>query len=221
VINGFKINNIKMRISITKLEEARVDARTVAKLLTVQTSGGGGKTFKGVFGTYIGKFHNDETDIGKLVTQLSDAFKLGFVPNEANYKKSNKYVEAFIVYAEYMSKYELGLDAHFTNVNWAFDKDLSLYGRSPTLCSSDTRNIAFAITENSNNWLNELKFPILQKYLADKYFKCDVDKVEMGVFDVTKKAFEFKIFSNDEIEEAILQTTNILLEVKHWYDQAA
>jgi hypothetical protein len=210
-----------MRFSITKLEDARRDVNSVVYSLLNNDQGGAGKTFKRTFEAFIGKYHKEEIETGKLITQLTDAYKIGFVDNIDNKKRAHKFTEAFVSYIDYMNEHEFGLDNHHTKLNWAFDKDLILYGYSPILCSSDTRNIAFAVTEDGKGWINELKFPLFQFYLAQNYFKCDISEVEVGVFDIANKVFAFNVYCEDEIKDAIQQTGIILSDVKTLYDKLA
>src|SRR5690554_6342858 len=146
-----------MRYSISQLEVARKDIKEAALSLLETKQAGGGKSFKETFEKYLGIFHKEDIDTGKLITQISDAYNLVFVDNDLNRKRTSKFIKAFVSYVQYMEEYQFGLDNHHVNLNWAFDKDLILYDNSPILCSNDTRNIAFIVVENSLGWQNELR----------------------------------------------------------------
>lgn len=111
-----------------------------------------------------------------------------------------------------------GLDNFFTRINLKLLSDVLLGGNSPVLSSSDTRNMAFSIQESSSSWVYELKYPIIQKYLAENYYKCKVDEVEIGVFNIHTTQFELKTFDNIEIENAIDEARIVLGSVKKILD---
>ncbi|MCX2583988.1 hypothetical protein [Pedobacter sp. MR22-3] len=203
-----------LNISIAKLEQARQNPQAFAKSLSEATKGfGNNGSFSGIFKSFIGKFHNDNENKDKFHTQLQDAYKLQFVGNSVNNKRAEKYCEAFSNYSDYMMKNGFGLDNFFTRINLKLLSDVSLGGNSPILSSSDTRNMVFSIEESPRDWQNELKYPILQKYLAEKYYECEVDKVEIGIFNVSSCQFELNVFDDIEIEEAFKEARIVLGEV--------
>lgn len=203
-----------LNISISKLEQARKNPQVFAASLSEIPKGfGGSGSFNGTFKSYIGKFHDDNENKEKYNRQLQDAYKLKFVENLKNNKRAEKYCKAFANYTDYMLEHGFGLDNFFTRINLKLLSDVLLGGNSPILSSSDTRNMAFSIEENPSSWQHELKYPILQKYLADKYYKCELDKVEIGVFNINSCQFELKVFNSIEIEEAFEEARNVLGEV--------
>ncbi|TCD17613.1 hypothetical protein EZ456_22615 [Pedobacter psychrodurus] len=203
-----------LNISIAKLEQARKNPQAFAASLSVAEKGFGNRgSFSGTFKSFIGKFHNDIANKDKFHTQLQDAYKLQFVENSLNNKRAEKYCEAFSKYTDYMIEHRFGLDNFFTRINLKLLSNVSLGGNSPVLSSSDTRNIVFSIEEAPSNWQYELKYPILQKYLAENYYECEVDRVEIGIFNVNSCQFELNVFDNVEIEGAFKEARIVLGEV--------
>lgn len=209
-----------LKISIAKLEQARANPKAFAASLSDISTGFGSKgSFNGTFKTFIGKFHNETEDRDKLNQKLHDAYKLQFVENVANNRRAEKYCEAFSNYTDYMLEHGFGLDNFFTRIDLKVLSDVSLGGNSPILSSSDTRNMIFSIEESPNDWIYELKYPILQKYLAEKYYECKIDEVEIGVFNIHTAQFELKTFDDLEIEDALKETRNVLGEVNRLLSQ--
>lgn len=203
-----------LKISIAKLEDARKNPKAFAATLNEAAKGfGSSGSFSGTFRNYIGKFHNDNENKDKFHKQLQDAYKLHFVENAANNKRAEKYCKAFSSYTHYMLEHGFGLDNFFTRIDLKLLSDVSLGGNSPVLSSSDTCNMAFSIEENPSSWQYELKYPILQKYLAEKYYKCELEEVEMGIFNINSCQFELKVFDSVEVEEAFEEARNVLGEV--------
>ncbi|RZL62200.1 MAG: hypothetical protein EOO93_09940 [Pedobacter sp.] len=199
------------------MEEARFNPQTVASDLEKKNSFGSKGSFKGTFSNFTGKFHSGN-DSEVLNSQLADAYKLSFVTNAENTRRTEKYCEAFKSYTDYMKINEFGLDNIFTRINWNILPDIFLGGNSPILCSNDSRNIAFSIEENSVQWEDQLKYPLFQMYLAEHYCKCDVDKVEVGIFNIHTKGFEFKVFEDVELDNAFEETKGVLRRVKSYLD---
>ncbi|ADY51847.1 hypothetical protein Pedsa_1280 [Pseudopedobacter saltans DSM 12145] len=207
-----------MKLSVTKLENARFDPKSVAAELGKKSGFGNNGSFKGTFSNYIGRFHHEDIEIEKLHALLSDAFKLSFVANADNERRAVKYCDAFLAYTKFMDENGFGLDNNYTLINWKVLPDAFLGGRSPILCSNDTRNIAFSIEENTLPWYNQLKYPLFQMYLAERYYQCEVDKVEVGIFNIHTGQFELKIFEDVELDNAFEETKNVLKKVKYHYD---
>lgn len=206
-----------LKISISKLEQARTNPQAFALSLAESSKGFGNRgSFSGTFRSFIGKFHKEEVNKEKLYNQLQDTYKLQFVENSANNKRAEKYCEAFSAYTEYMLANGFGLDNFFTRIDLRMLSDVSLRGNSPILCSNDTRNLVFSIEEMPNGWQNELKYPILQKYLAERYYRCELNDLEIGVFNISSCKFELKVCDNLEIEAAYNETRNVLGEVKRY-----
>jgi hypothetical protein len=206
-----------MKLSISKLEEARFNPQTVATDLGKKSIFGSKGSFKGTFSNFTGKFHASN-DSETLYSQLADAYRLGFVTNAENSRRSDKYCEAFKSYTDYMKAHGFGLDNVYTRINWGILPDIFLGGNSPILCSTDTRNIAFSLEENSVNWQEQLKYPLFQMYLAERYYECEVDKVEVGIFNIHTKEFEFKVFEDFELDNAFEETKRVLKRVKSYLD---
>ncbi|SDH68916.1 hypothetical protein SAMN05421827_1386 [Pedobacter terrae] len=210
-----------LNISIAKLEQARQNTQAFAKSLSQAAKGfGTNGSFSGIFKSFIGKFHNDNENKGKFHTQLQDAYKLQFIENSVNNKRAKKYCEAFSSYSDYMMKNGFGLDNFFTRINLKLLADVSLGGNSPILSSSDTRNMVFSIEESPRDWQNELKYPILQRYLAENYYSCEKNQVEIGIFNVNSGLFELKIFDDIEIANAFEEAKTVLGNVKYILDQS-
>ncbi len=208
-----------LKISISKLEQARLNPKAFVASLNDVSKGFGSKgSFSGTFKTYIGKFHNEDVEKEKLYRQLHDVYKLQFVENPSNNRRTEKYCDAFTAYTEYMRKHDFGLDNFFTRIDLNVLSDVSLGGNSPILSSSEDRIMVFSIQENSHQWQTELKYPIFQKYLADNYYDCESGNVEIGVFNIENGQFELTTYNEEDIENAFKETKSILGIVKKMVD---
>jgi len=210
-----------LKVSISKLEQARINPNAFAASLSIKSNGfGNNGSFSGIFKSFIGKFHNADNNKDDLLHKLNDAYKLQFVENSTNNVRTQKYCEAFSSYTDYMLEHGFGLDNIFTRINLKLLTDVALGGNSPILSSSDNRNMVFSIEESSKDWRNELKYPILQNYLAGNYYQCEENQIEIGVFNINSGQFELKTYDDIEIANAFEEAKIVLGNVKYILDQS-
>lgn len=60
-----------------------------------------------------------------------------------------------------------------------------------------------------STWESELRFPIIQNYIANNIYGCEMDEVEVGVIDFTTGQHHHTTFSSEEIEDALSELDSI------------
>ncbi|RLD83953.1 MAG: hypothetical protein DRJ10_02465 [Bacteroidetes bacterium] len=71
--------------------------------------------------------------------------------------------------------------------------------------------VAYIITDTVNEltWALELRFPIIQNYIANEICNCSAEKVDVGLIDYTSGKEFIANYSNEEIKEAIEELNKI------------
>ncbi len=80
-------------------------------------------------------------------------------------------------------------------------------------CSNDEYNYAYFFVEKAADWKKQLKYPLLQIYLAERFYKCDVQQVKVGVYGILDKAFDFTSFEDCKLDLALEEGKVILTDV--------
>lgn len=68
---------------------------------------------------------------------------------------------------------------------------------------------AYFISFNNPAWRSELKFPIIQSFVAEKVFNTNVEEIDVGYIDYLKGEFHDTSFSASEISVFVKELENI------------
>ena len=68
---------------------------------------------------------------------------------------------------------------------------------------------AYFITRENINWETELKYLVIQSYIASNTFNCNVTEVEVGYIDYYSGEFHEISFSAKEIKSAVNELKDI------------
>lgn len=90
---------------------------------------------------------------------------------------------------------------------------------TPNLVSNENGYAAFVYTEISMPWQVQLKFPLIQYYLAENIFKCPAYEVEIGTYCLTTSSFDMRKYTTQEMESAISETKGIFELVYKRYNK--
>ena len=209
-----------IKISLGKLETARTNPALIAQSILSQEGGKGGNPgFVGSWKTVVRSYHENKETQSLAMNKLSEKFLITFNPTKENREKSARFCDSFNNYCTEFTKLGLGIDTFQINLNWEILKQSVLTGHSPFLCSNETHNIAYFFQERSNDWQNQLKYPLLQIYLSEKFYKCDVDKVKIGIYNIVDKKFELKTYEDFELDNSLEEAKTIFKNVKLEYDK--
>jgi len=203
-----------LKISLGKLEIARENPKALAQALYANDGGGGNKSFIGCLKNVVRSYHENRETESLALNRLNEKLAITFNSTKENIEKSKRFCDSFIHYAEEYSKLEIGIDRFQVNLNWELQPKRILTGHSPFLCSNEEINIAYFFQEKSNNWDQQLKFPLLQIYLSEKFYKCEVEKTKVGIYNVADKKFEFRCYEDFELDNALEEAKSIFKNVK-------
>lgn len=129
------------------------------------------------------------------------------------------YCESFADYAQQFNSLGFKIDTFQINLDWEIIPQAKLTGHSPFLCSTNDYNVAYYFNEHGKEWRNELKYPLLQIYLADRYFHCDVGNIKIGIYNISNKKFDLHTYEDFELDNAIEEGKYIFKNVLSEYNR--
>jgi hypothetical protein len=197
------------KFSITQLEKARKSPFDFAKALKngTSTSSGFGYPKSLRWLNAIFKFH--QGDINQAILSLEKGFS-----QRKDTPKNRREVENFI---EAISSYEINIKKKgllFVKSREAItieiNSSLKITGIIPLIYMNPSNGFsAYFISKENEHWQTELKFPVVQNYIANEVFNCEISDVQIGYIDYYSGLFHDTIFTDKEIKSALKEVTAI------------
>jgi len=187
--------------SITQLEQARKNPAEFAKLLK-----SGGTLTQGGFGypkslrwlNAACKFHLNH-QIADAITCIEDGF-MSRKDTSKNRKEVATFIEALHNYEEQITRRKLILIRSRELVNIPLSPTVRLSGQIPLIFMNPLGGfLALFVSLPNQNWEGELKFPIIQDYIAKTVFNTDSSNVGVGYVDYYSGTFYETTYSEAEL----------------------
>lgn len=202
------------KLSITNLESARVNPYKYGKAMkegTLATGFGGGRA-KSMRWHDAVLFYHDTGDIIKATSKLEQSFS-----NRKDTPKNRREIEDLIVALdtyvnEYNEKGYIHIDKRVSIVKQV-SSQLMISGWACWLLNmkEDGGYAGFIITKDVDElkWMLELRFPIIQDYIANTLYGCQITDVDVGVIDYTTGNHLTTCYSQEDINDALTELTEI------------
>lgn len=206
-----------IKVQCSKLEEIRSNPIAFANTLKNDKSTGGGSY--GMFAcwqTKIKDVHQEKLTVTGAIKALQQRF-MQYADTTVNHKKQEFLIDRMMPYFKAFNEQGFKLEKTMINIKWELVSDVMLTGHSPMLVSNDNYNVAYYFTEYAMDWKLQLKFPLLQYYLATKYFSCPTDKLKIGTYCLNENKFSIQVYSTEEIERAVGEARAIFMAIKQEY----
>jgi hypothetical protein len=95
--------------------------------------------------------------------------------------------------------------------------EVALTGHTPFSVSHDNGFAAYFFTEHPISWQEQLRFPLLQYYLAKNIFNCNLNELEIGFYCLSTLSFDLKTYSSSEVEDSIQETEGMFKFINNQY----
>lgn len=200
-----------MKFSITNLEKARKNTVEFAKMLK------SGRTSENEFGGYpksmrwlnaACEFHKD--------SKLADAFEAidkGFSgrKNTAQHRRElQMFYTALDKYKTEIAGRRLALLKSREKIYIKLNPQVEVSGIIPLIFMKPTTGFAaYFISLNAPAWKSELKFPVIQSFVAESVFKSNVEEVEVGYIDYFTGEFNETSYSVSEINASLKELEGV------------
>lgn len=190
-----------MKISITKLETARKNPKAFVAAVKAgensQSFGGRAKYIR--FQDSINHF-NKTNDFHKTVNYFNNSFSQ-YVDNTKNRKDQERYFNSLNDYVNEFKKKKFEF-VKKENLKIELTERVMITGQIPmTFKNNKGECFAYFFAKDSEDWENELRFPIVQNYFRD-IFKTELNNIHVGIFNISKNKFQEISFPEKEILKA-------------------
>ena len=191
------------RFSISKLELARINPRDFGVHLRDDAEEPFNNRPKSVRWLDAVSTYHRNTSMSEAVNYLENSFS-----NRKQSKKNIAEVETLVNslysyvsdhsnlnynYFSHKHKMEIHLSEKLKITGWIWIVNKTSNGYSGYIVVNDT---------DSNNWHNQLRFPLIQNYIAKHIFNCTTDEVEVGIINYYEGKHHKITYSKKDIKEA-------------------
>lgn len=202
-------------ISCSKLERVKNNPRLFGQMLATGEEKQN-KRRHGMFACLkntICEVHTGGITAARGVKKLQNLF-LQFAANTKNKTKQAKLIEHYTIYHKLFAQQNWVFACATKNMQWPLHNEVMLTGHTPWTFKSPEGYIAYYITETAlPGWRNELRFPLIQQYLAEKILHCEPSNIKLGYYALNTAKFDLERFDEAAIEEAVEVTSNVFKNV--------
>ncbi len=204
-----------IKVPCSQLEEVRNNPNAFAQKLLSENPQPTGGSF-GMFSCWqknVKDVHKEGLEIPEAIKALQQRF-MNYADNTANRKKQEFLLDRMMPYFEEFNAKGFVLEKPMVRIKWELIPEVSLTGNSPLLVSNEDYNAAYFFTESPLNWESQLKFPLLQEYLAHNFFSCETKDLKIGTYCLSENAFDLKSYDEADISIAIEEACDIFNKIK-------
>jgi hypothetical protein len=166
--------------------------------------------------TIARELHVKELSISDALNKLSLLYSMWNI-NPRNAVRSDFFHEALVQYEKLFNKKGWTLLEGNHRMKWPLHQQVTLGGYTPWVASKGESYFSYLFTEKSFDWKEELRFPLIQHYLATKILDCDMKDLQIGVYSLADHSFNLKNFSPREIALARNETRRIFTRFNNEY----
>jgi hypothetical protein len=164
------------------------------------------------------KNHIGEFNLREALHQLQASFAR-FADTQRNRDKQAFLLEEL---ARYITQHKGEKLIHREPVHtfkWALTPQVQFTGRTPWVFEREEKYFAYFCQEKEADWQDDLKYPLLQRYMVDNILHCRLSELNMGVYCLETRKFEFKRYSPLEVRNAVQETTQLFTNVYTEYSR--
>lgn len=198
------------KISFSQLESARKNPTAFAKSLHSPEVGRGRFSKYMAWQYAIFHYHAQKGDLSKAITYFEKTFQRNFKDNPKNEIERKGYVEQLIAYANDEQKNNLTYLEHKKRVSISLTGKLRLGGELPLIKMNDRYGYSvYFFSRKSATWETELRFPIVQNFVARTLYNVDLSEVEVGVYSLDFRKHVQQTYSDSDIRDAVKELQSI------------
>ena len=209
---------IKIQCSI--LEQVRKNPALHGQMLASNNGGSKGGSH-GMFAYWQDvslKVHSGEMNLNEGIKELQKLFSR-FDETQKNLKKQDFLQDCFVQYHKLFEKNRYQLSDSKRRMNWNITSSGLLTGLTPWVIKNNDRYCTYFVSEQQFQWENELRFPLIQEYLAEKHSdEYDTTRLDVGIYCLETNTFNFKNFVREELNDAVEETVGIFEKVEKVYN---
>lgn len=158
------------------------------------------------------KVHLGDLNINQGIKELQRTF-MNFDENIKNLKKQDFLQDSFIKYHTQFDKKGFKFLDTKRRIKWNITSSGLLTGLTPWVIKNNDKYYSYFFSEQPFDWDSQLKFPLIQEYLAENNVECDINQMNVGIYCLSNDRFSFRSFSQKELRLAVDETIEIFEKV--------
>lgn len=207
-----------LTVSCSVLENARKDPAFYVQSLLNGVERKGQQGMFSYWRSVARLIHEKQIEIGEAIGILENKFSR-FNPTAANKVKQNGLIESLIRYNREFLKNNFEFEKGGKRILWDIHNEVRLTGNTPWVVKRKNQFYSFLYTEKDFDWTNELRFPLLQNYIAKEIAKCENSIMNIGIYNLENANFDFRVYDEEQIEDAISETRTLFNDVYQQYSK--
>ena len=207
-----------LKIRCTSLEDVKRNPVAYAQLLASDNAkkSGGTHGMLAYWQDVAKQVHQHEFTVSQGVKELQNKF-MRFDDNPKNNAKQALLTQQFVQYCKIFNKNAFALADSRRQMKWELYAGVMLTGLMPLVVHNEKGYYSYLITEQPFDWQEQLRFPLMQQYLADYNIHCDVTEMNIGIYCLATGKFDFRVYTKPELNSAVMQTSAIFENVQNEY----
>ena len=198
------------KISFSQLESARKDPAAFARSLNSPSTGQPRFSKFMAWQLAVNEYHKQKGNLSRSVNYFETTFMRNFADNPKNQMERESFVLDLQAYSADDIKNRLTYIEHKKRINIPLTTKLRLGGELPLIKMNNKGGYSvYFFSRVSSLWENELRFPVVQNYVASTLYNVDLNEVEVGVYGLDLKEHVQKSFSQKEVDDAIKELADI------------
>jgi hypothetical protein len=191
------------KISFSQLESARKNPVAFAKSLTTPTGSNPRFSKYMAWQLAVNHYHKEKGDLSEALNYFEAIFMRRFVDNHKNKVERENWILELDAYAADDVKRKLTYVEHKKRVSISVTNKVRLGGELPLIKMNNTGGYSiYFFARESAQWESELRFPVIQNYVASTLYGVDLSEVEVGVYSLDLKKHLQRTFTQKEIDDA-------------------
>jgi hypothetical protein len=191
------------KISFSQLESARKNPAAFAKSLTTPSDSNPRFSKFMAWQLAVHFYHKEKGDLSKAVNYFETTFMRNFADNSKNTAEREDWILDLQAYSTDDIKRKLTYVEHKKRISIPLTNKLRLGGELPLIKMNNKGGYSiYFFSKDSTLWESELRFPVVQNYVASTLYEVDLSDVEVGVYSLSLKKHLQRSFTQKEIDDA-------------------
>jgi uncharacterized protein YkuJ len=198
------------KISFSQLESARKNP--IAFVDSLSNPNGGTPRFSKFMAWQLAvhHYHKERGDLPKAINYFETTFMRNFADNAKNTAEREGLILELVAYSNDNKKKKLTYVEHKKRINIPLTGKIRLGGELPLIKMNNKGGYSiYFFSRESTNWEEELRFPIIQYFVATTLYNVDFSEVEVGIYSLELHKHLQKSYSKKEVDEAVKELNNI------------
>lgn len=198
------------KISFSQLESARKNPTAFAKSL-ISPSGGIPRFSKFMaWQLAVHRYHKEKGNLSEAVNYFETTFMRNFTDNSKNEAEREDWILELQAYSTDDIKRKLTYVEHKKRISIPLTSKVRLGGELPLIKMNNKGGYSvYFFSRESSLWESELRFPVIQNYVASTLYNVDLNDIEVGVYSLNLKKHLQRSFTQKEIDAAVKELNTI------------